>query len=85
MKRSIFLLFASAVALSVSACQQSANETEQVQGSALGIVPASMDRSVQPGKPKTWRALSPISIFLCSGERRMRSYAATSSLDCWYG
>ena len=49
MKRSIFLLFASAVALSVSACQQSANETEQVQGSELGIVPASMDRSAKPG------------------------------------
>ena len=49
MKRSVFLLFASAVALSVSACQQSTNETEQVQGSELGIVPASMDRSVKPG------------------------------------
>jgi putative endopeptidase len=49
MKRSIFLLFASAVALSVSACRQAGNETEQVQGSELGIVPASMDRSVQPG------------------------------------
>ena len=49
MKRSIFLLFASAAALSVSACQQSANETEQVQGSELGIVPASMDRSAKPG------------------------------------
>ena len=49
MKRSVFLLFASAVALSVSACQQSANETEQVQGSELGIVPASMDRSAKPG------------------------------------
>ena len=49
MKRSLFLLFASAVALSVSACQQSTDETEQVQGSELGIVPASMDRSVKPG------------------------------------
>ena len=49
MKRPIFLIFASAIALSVSACQQSTNETEQVQGSELGIVPASMDRSVQPG------------------------------------
>ena len=49
MKRSVFLLFASAVALSVSACQQSTDETEQVQGSELGIVPASMDRSVKPG------------------------------------
>ena len=53
MNRSIFLLFASAIALSVSACQQSGTETEQtevVQGTELGIVPASMDRSVQPGE-----------------------------------
>jgi predicted metalloendopeptidase len=49
MKRPIFLIFASAIALAVSACGQSTNETEQVQGSELGIVPASMDRSVQPG------------------------------------
>jgi putative endopeptidase len=49
MKRSVFLFFASAIALSVNACQQANNETEQVQGSDLGIVPASMDRSVQPG------------------------------------
>ena len=49
MKRSVLLLFASAVALSVSACQQSANETELVQGTELGIVPASMDRSAKPG------------------------------------
>ena len=50
-KRSVFLLFASAIALSVTACQQGGSETEQaaVQGTELGIVPASMDRSVKPG------------------------------------
>ena len=51
MKRTVFLIFASAIALSASACRQAGNETEQaaVQGSELGIVPASMDRSVKPG------------------------------------
>ena len=51
MNRPVLLLFASAIALSVTACQQSGTDTraEAVQGTALGIVPASMDRSVKPG------------------------------------
>jgi predicted metalloendopeptidase len=51
MNRSVFLLFASAIALSVSACQQGGTDTEQAaaEGTELGIVPASMDRSVKPG------------------------------------
>jgi putative endopeptidase len=50
MKRSAFLIFATASAFSISACQQAGTEeTEAVQGTELGIVPASMDRSVAPG------------------------------------
>ena len=52
MTRSKLLLVASAFALSLSACQQSATDTEQAAqtpGTELGIVPASMDRSVKPG------------------------------------
>ena len=49
--RTAFLIFASAIALSASACQQAGTDSEQaaVQGTQLGIVPASMDRSVKPG------------------------------------
>src|SRR5215218_1182499 len=52
MNRSVFLLFASSIALSVSACQPGGTGTEQTeaaQGTELGIVPASMDRSAVPG------------------------------------
>jgi putative endopeptidase len=52
MNRSALLLFASAVAISVSACQQTGSTTEQaeaVPGTELGIVPASMDHSLTPG------------------------------------
>ena len=52
MTRSKLLLVASAFALSLSACQQSGTGTEQAAetpGTELGIVPASMDRSVKPG------------------------------------
>ena len=52
MNRSKLLLVASAFALSLSACQQAGTGTEQggtVQGTELGIVPASMDTSVKPG------------------------------------
>ena len=46
------LLVASAFALTLSACQQSgpnAEQSAQAQGTELGIVPASMDKSVKPG------------------------------------
>ena len=52
MNRSKLLLVASAFALSLSACQQGGTGTEQgqtAQGTELGIVPASMDKSVTPG------------------------------------
>ena len=52
MTRTKLLLVASAFALSLSACQQSGTDTEQAAqtpGTELGIVPASMDRSVKPG------------------------------------
>jgi putative endopeptidase len=52
LNRTKLLLVASAFALSLSACQQSATDTEQAAqtpGTELGIVPASMDRSVKPG------------------------------------
>ena len=52
MNRSKLLLVASAFALSLSACQQAGSGNEQgsaVQGTELGIVPASMDTSVKPG------------------------------------
>ncbi|GAA4743444.1 M13 family metallopeptidase [Sphingomonas daechungensis] len=52
MTRSKLLLVASAFALSLSACQQAGTGTEQgstAQGTELGIVPASMDKSVKPG------------------------------------
>jgi len=52
MNRSVLLLVASSIALSVSACQQSGTGTEQTeaaQGTELGIVPASMDKSAVPG------------------------------------
>ncbi|HET6940562.1 MAG TPA: M13 family metallopeptidase [Sphingomicrobium sp.] len=52
MNRSKLLLVASAFALSLSACQQADSGNEQgstVQGTELGIVPASMDTSVKPG------------------------------------
>ena len=51
LNRTIFLIFASAIALSASACQQAGTDSEQaaVQGTQLGIVPASMDKSVKPG------------------------------------
>jgi putative endopeptidase len=52
MNRTILLIFASAVALSAGACRQADTGTEQTQaaqGTELGIVPASMDRSVAPG------------------------------------
>ncbi|NUT00200.1 MAG: M13 family metallopeptidase [Sphingomonas sp.] len=52
MNRTVFLIFASSIALSVSACQQAGPGTEQgeaAKGTELGIVPASMDTSVKPG------------------------------------
>jgi putative endopeptidase len=52
MNRKSLLIVASAFALGVSACQQAGTNTEQsaqAQGTGLGIVPASMDRSVKPG------------------------------------
>ena len=52
MSRTKLLLVASALAFSISACQQAGTGTEQsaaAQGTELGIVPASMDRSVKPG------------------------------------
>jgi len=52
MNRTKLLLVASAFALSLSACQQTGPGTEQgeaAQGTELGIVPASMDKSVKPG------------------------------------
>jgi len=52
MSRTKLLLVASAFAFSISACQQSGTDTEQgavAQGTELGIVPASMDKSVVPG------------------------------------
>ena len=49
--RKAILLFASALALTLPACNRADHGTEQAaaKGSELGIVPASMDRSVQPG------------------------------------
>jgi putative endopeptidase len=52
MNRTKLLLVASALAFSVSACQQAGTGTEQsaqAPGTELGIVPASMDTSVKPG------------------------------------
>ena len=52
MSRTKLLLVASAFAFSISACQQAGSGTEQgaaAQGTELGIVPASMDKSVVPG------------------------------------
>ena len=52
MSRTKLLLVASAFAFSISACQQAGTGTEQgaaAQGTELGIVPASMDKSVVPG------------------------------------
>lgn len=52
MNRKTLLIVASAFALSLAACQQSKTGTEQAaqaQGTELGIVPASMDKSVKPG------------------------------------
>ena len=52
MNRTKLLLVASAFTLSLSACQQSSTDTEQAAQTPrteLGIVPASMDRSVKPG------------------------------------
>lgn len=49
MRKSALLIFASALAL--SACNSSGTDTgqQQVQGTELGIVPASMDTSLKPG------------------------------------
>jgi putative endopeptidase len=52
MNRTKLLLVASALAFSISACQQAGTGTEQsaqAPGTELGIVPASMDTSVKPG------------------------------------
>ena len=52
MNRTKLLLVASALAFSVSACQQAGTGTEQsaqTPGTELGIVPASMDTLVKPG------------------------------------
>ena len=49
MTRSFLLIFASALALSACNQEAAAPGQEQAEGSELGIVPASMDRSVQPG------------------------------------
>jgi predicted metalloendopeptidase len=49
MKRSAFLIFASAIALSACNGAGGGSAQEQVEGSGLGIVPASMDTSVKPG------------------------------------
>jgi predicted metalloendopeptidase len=50
MTRKTLLLVASAFALSVSACNRADTGTEQqAPGTELGIVPASMDKSVKPG------------------------------------
>ncbi len=51
MKRTSLLLFASALALTVSACSRSGDPvaTEQVAGSAIGIDKAAMDTAVRPG------------------------------------
>jgi len=52
MNRTKLLLVASALAFSISACQQAGTGTEQTAqapGTELGIVPASMDTSVKPG------------------------------------
>jgi len=51
MNRKTLLLVASAFAMTVSACNRADNGTEQAQapGTELGIVPASMDKSVKPG------------------------------------
>ena len=50
MNRKTLLLVASAFALSVSACNRADHGTEQqAPGTELGIVPASMDKSVKPG------------------------------------
>lgn len=52
MNRTKLLLVASALAFSISACQQAGTGTEQsaqTPGTELGIVPASMDTSVKPG------------------------------------
>ena len=52
MSRTKLLLVASAFAFSISACQQAGTGIEQgaaAQGTELGIVPASMDKSVVPG------------------------------------
>jgi predicted metalloendopeptidase len=49
MKKTAFLIFASALALSACNTKGTAPEQQQVQGSQLGIIPASMDKSVKPG------------------------------------
>ena len=49
MKKTAFLIFASALALSACNSRGTAPEQQQVQGSQLGIIPASMDNSVRPG------------------------------------
>jgi len=50
MKRSILLVFASAIALSACNTQHSGNAgSTQAQGSGLGSTPAWMDKSVKPG------------------------------------
>jgi len=49
MKRSIALLFVSALALSACNTKPGGNATQQVQGTGIGINLASMDKSVVPG------------------------------------
>ena len=50
MRKPLLLIFASAIALSACGTGESNTaEQEQVQGTGIGIVPASMDKSVKPG------------------------------------